>query len=64
VPKVTDSLYDLLASEEDAGVCTDISEDACRYVPASFVEAPPFVLALLVPLRESGSLIPQLPIAT
>jgi hypothetical protein len=81
-----------LANEEDARVCTDISDEACRYVPANFlrivgssiltktgdalinpktvlawlvnfVGAPAFVLALLVPVRESGSLIPQLAIA-
>jgi predicted MFS family arabinose efflux permease len=91
-PITIESIYDRLANEEDARVCTDISDEACRYVPAnflrivgssiltktgdalinpktvlawlvSFVGAPAFVLALLVPLRESGSLIPQLAIA-
>ncbi len=87
-----ESLYDRLANEEDARVCTDISEEACNRVPANFVRlvgstllsktadalinpktvlawlvqsvgAPAFVLALLVPVRESGSLLPQLAIA-
>jgi predicted MFS family arabinose efflux permease len=92
VSRVVESLYDRLANEEDARVCTDISEEACRFVPSNFVRivgasvltktgdalinpktvlawlisfmgAPAFVLALLVPVRESGSLIPQLAIA-
>ncbi len=87
-----DSIYERLANEEDARVCKDISDEACRYVPAnfvrivgssiltktgdalinpktvlawlvSFVGAPAYVMALLVPVRESGSLIPQLLIA-
>jgi len=90
--RIADTLYDRLANEEDARVCLDISDDACRYVPLNFVRivgasimtktgdalinpktvlawlvnfvgAPAFVLALLVPLRESGSMIPQLAIA-
>jgi hypothetical protein len=93
VSRVVDSIYDRLANEEDARVCKDISDEACRYVPANFLRivgasiltktgdalinpktvlawlinfmgAPAFVLALLVPVRESGSLIPQLAIAT
>lgn len=87
-----ENLYELLANEEDARVCQDISEEACRYVPANFLRiilsnlltktgdalinpktvlpwliqfmgAPAYVLALLVPVRESGSLVPQLAIA-
>jgi len=90
--KIADSIHDRLANEENARVCTDISDYACRYVPINFVRivgsslltktgdalinpktvlawlvnfvgAPAFVLALLVPLRESGSMIPQLGIA-
>jgi predicted MFS family arabinose efflux permease len=90
---MVNGIYDRLANEDDARVCTDISDDACRYVPINFVRivssslltktgdalinpktvlawlvnfvgAPAFVLALLVPLRESGSMIPQLAIAT
>jgi predicted MFS family arabinose efflux permease len=90
--RAVDSIYDRLANEEDARVCTEISDEACRYVPVNFLRiigssiltktgdalinpktvlawlvnfmgAPGFVLALLVPVRESGSLIPQLAIA-
>ncbi|MGD8425765.1 MAG: MFS transporter, partial [Gammaproteobacteria bacterium] len=86
---IADSLYEKLTNQEDARVCEDISEQACRETPRSFVlillssfltkvgdavaspkttlawvttvvGAPEFVLGLLVPLRESGSLIPQL----
>jgi hypothetical protein len=93
VSRAVDSIYERLANEEDARVCTDISDEACRYVPANFLRivgssiltktgdalinpktvlawlvnfmgAPAYVLALLVPVRESGSLIPQLAIAT
>ena len=85
-------LYENLVDEEDARVCTDISEDACRYVPVnffliilantltkladelsnpktvlawllSFVQAPVYLIGLLVPIRESGSMLPQLLIA-
>ncbi len=83
------SVYEKLTNEEDARVCAEIGEDACREAPSSFglllasylltklgdalaspkttlawltgaVGAPAFVLAFLVPIRESGSLIPQL----
>jgi len=86
-----DRLYALVANEEDARACTEISDDACRVVPGNFflmlsslvltkigdllvspklvlswllgsVGAPPFLIAWLVPIRESGSLIPQLAI--
>lgn len=86
---IADSLYEKLTNQEDARVCEDISEQACRETPRSFVlillssfltkvgdavaspkttlawvttvvGAPEFILGLLVPLRESGSLIPQL----
>ncbi len=87
--KVSDAIYDALTNEEDARLCKDIGEDACREAPQSFsllllsycltklgdaianpkttlawliaiVGAPAFVLGLLVPIRESGSMIPQL----
>ncbi|MDX1694295.1 MAG: MFS transporter [Ketobacteraceae bacterium] len=87
--KTIEQLYAYLADEEDARVCTDISDDACRVVPGNFfrillaqvctklgdalantktvlpwvmnsVGAPTFLSGLLVPVRESGSLIPQL----
>ena len=86
---LTRDLYEKLTNEEDARLCRDIDERACRESPRSFfyllvsyfftklgdavaspkttlawlttaVGAPAFVLGLLVPLRESGSLIPQL----
>ena len=86
---LTKDLYEKLTNEEDARLCRDIDERACRESPRSFfyllvsyfftklgdaiaspkttlawlttaVGAPAFVLGLLVPLRESGSLIPQL----
>ncbi|MDF1822078.1 MAG: MFS transporter [Alcanivoracaceae bacterium] len=84
-----EKLYALIANEEDARVCTDIPDAACREVPGNFmrilaslvltklgdlVTSPKTVLAwvmgtlgaspvlsgLLVPVRESGSLLPQL----
>ena len=86
-----DRLYALVANEEDARTCRDISEEACREVPGNFfkiilanvltkigdllinpktvlawligaVGAPGALAGLLVPIRESGSLIPQLAI--
>ncbi|MEJ2534788.1 MAG: MFS transporter [Gammaproteobacteria bacterium] len=89
---ITDDLYQKLVNEEDARVCRDISDDACRETPGNFlrligayfltklgdavaspktvlawvtnaVGAPAWVLGFLVPIRESGSLIPQLLIA-
>ena len=84
-------LYALVANEEDARTCADISEEACREVPGNFfriilanaltkigdllinpktvlawlivaVGAPQALVGVLVPIRESGSLIPQLAI--
>lgn len=84
-------LYALVANEEDARTCTDISDEACREVPGNFfrivlanvltkigdllinpktvlawlivaVGAPAALVGVLVPIRESGSLIPQLAI--
>jgi hypothetical protein len=86
---LTEDLYEKLTNEEDARLCRDIDERACRESPRSFiyllasyfftkfgdaiaspkttlawlttaVGAPAFVLGLLIPIRESGSLIPQL----
>jgi MFS family permease len=86
---IADTLYEALTNEEDARVCADISDSACRETPRNFalllasycftklgdaiaspkttlawltsvVGAPAFVLGLLVPVRESGSMIPQL----
>lgn len=87
--QITENLYALVANEEDARICKDISEDACREVPGNFftiatasvltklgdnlaspktvltwlmgyVGAPLYLVAMLVPLRESGSMLPQL----
>ncbi len=59
VSQAVENAYKRLASEEDARVCTDISDEACHYVLVNFMGAPGYVMALLVPARESGSLIPQ-----
>lgn len=85
----SDFIYELLTNEEDARLCRDIGDDACREAPQSFVlillsycmtklgdaiaspkttlawltsvvGAPAFVLGLIVPIRESGSMVPQL----
>lgn len=87
-----ENLYTKLVNEEDARVCRDIPDQACREVPGNFflmiasyvltklgdsvanpkttltwmmdaVGAPIALTGLLVPVRESGSLIPQLGIA-
>lgn len=86
---LADELYAKLTNEEDARLCADISDQACRATPRSFVlilcsyfftklgdaiaspkttltwvcnvlGAPAFVIGFLVPLRESGSMLPQL----
>lgn len=84
----TERLYSLIANEEDARVCTDIPDEACREVPRNFflilgsniltklgdlLVSPktvlawllsaigaPALVAWLVPIRESGSMIPQM----
>jgi hypothetical protein len=85
-------LYDLVTGDEDARVCRDIPESACREQPRSFfaqlvaqaltkvgdgladaktvlawllaaLGAPAAFVGLLVPLRESLSLLPQLVVA-
>ncbi|MCM0612797.1 MFS transporter [Marinobacter sediminum] len=86
-----DQLYGLIANEEDARVCKDIPEEACREVPRNFflilasnvltklgdllispktvlawlmsAVGAPALVAWLVPIRESGSLVPQMVIA-
>ncbi|MEE4330660.1 MAG: MFS transporter [Wenzhouxiangella sp.] len=84
-----DQAYQKLVNEEDARVCRDIDDEACRVVPGNFflhiitqfltklgdavanpktilawmlsaLGAPGIFTAFLVPIRESGSLIPQL----
>jgi MFS family permease len=88
-----EGIYQKLVNEEDARVCKDIDDDACRVVPGNFflqvitqfftklgdsianpktilawllaaLSAPGVFTAFLVPVRESGSLIPQLLIAS
>ncbi|EMP56113.1 hypothetical protein MSNKSG1_09578 [Marinobacter santoriniensis NKSG1] len=86
-----DQLYGLIANEEDARVCKDIPEEACREVPRNFflilasnvltklgdllispktvlawlmsAVGAPAMVAWLVPIRESGSMVPQMVIA-
>lgn len=89
IAAATERLYALVANEEDARLCTDIPDSACREVPGNFfrilaslvmtnvgdllaspkvvlawllgtVGAPAPLIGWLVPVRESGSLIPQL----
>ncbi|MBW4933960.1 MFS transporter [Marinobacter sp. F4206] len=83
-----DQLYSLIANEEDARVCKDIPEEACREVPRNFflilasnvltklgdllispktvlawlmsAVGAPALVAWLVPIREAGSLVPQM----
>lgn len=83
-----DQLYGLIANEEDARVCKDIPEEACREVPRNFflilasnvltklgdllispktvlawlmsAVGAPALVAWLVPIRESGSMVPQM----
>ncbi|MGD2129542.1 MAG: hypothetical protein PVJ33_04185 [Lysobacterales bacterium] len=86
---LADELYLKLTNEEDARVCEDISDEACRATPRSFVlilasyfftklgdavaspkttlawvcnvlGVPAFIIGFLVPVRESGSMLPQL----
>lgn len=87
-PNTADQLYSLIANEEDARVCTDLPEDACREVPRNFflilasnvltklgdllispktvlawllnAVGAPALVAWLVPIRESGSMLPQM----
>lgn len=89
---LADDLYSKLVNEEDARVCSDISDLACRETPRNFllilfsngmtklgdalaspktllpwmaasIAVPAWIIGLLVPIRESGSLVPQLAIA-
>jgi MFS family permease len=89
VSQPIETLYSLVANEEDARSCRELDDDACRWVPRNFfvylgssaltklgdalsnpktvlawvlgaVGAPAALVALLVPIRESGSMLPQL----
>lgn len=84
-----EKLYRLLTKEEVDRVCTDITDEACRYIPRNFfiqifsqiftklgdtlsnpktvlswlmsyVNAPMHLISLIVPIRESGSMLPQI----
>ncbi len=84
-----ETLYGLVAEDEDARSCRDLDDSACHWVPRNFfvylfshtltnlgdslaspktvlawvmttVGAPTAMVALLVPIRESGSMLPQL----
>lgn len=86
-----ENLYDLIAGDEDARVCKELPEEACRVVPGNFfiqlasqlatklgdalsdpkivltwllqsLGAPAAAVGALVPVREAGSLLPQLAI--
>lgn len=85
-------LYDLATGDEDARVCKDIPDGACRHQPRNYfahilaliatksgdllmnvktvlawvlsaLGAPTWMISLLVPIRESLSLLPQLAVA-
>ncbi len=91
-PRPIIALYETIAGDEDARVCKDIPESACRAQPVNFVVhlvantlskigdelasarlvlawllgalgAPAAFAGFLVPIRESGSLLPQLFVA-
>jgi hypothetical protein len=93
LPRPAATVYDLVAGDEDARVCKDIPESACREMPRNFflhliantaskigdelasaklvlawlmaaLGAPAFLAGFLVPVRESGSLLPQLFVAS
>jgi hypothetical protein len=84
-----ETLYGLVAEDEDARSCRDLDDSACHWVPRNFfvylfsntltklgdslaspktvlawvmatVGAPTAMVAMLVPIRESGSMLPQL----
>lgn len=85
-------LYDMVTGDENARVCRDISDDACREQPTNFfihlvallanksgdliaspklvlpwllgaLGSPVWMIGMLVPIRESLALLPQLAIA-
>jgi hypothetical protein len=91
-PGPTRDLYDLLTGDDEARVCKDIPDEACKEQPTSFfihagsltltklgdgladpklvlawllssLGAPGYLIGLLVPVRESLSLLPQLAVA-
>ncbi len=93
IRKGIESAYARIHNEEDARVCKEIPEDACKYSPVNFflliisgtftrlgdalsnpktvltwlmgyVNAPLYLISFLVPIRESGSMLPQIFIAS
>jgi uncharacterized protein with PQ loop repeat len=87
--RLFEDIYDKINNEEDARICKDIDDNACRYTPANyfiilisntltkigdtlsnpktvlawlmnFVGAPVYLISFIVPIRESGSMLPQL----
>lgn len=89
---IKNQLYEVLTGDEEARVCRDIPEDACRHQPRNFLThvvslaatktgdgladpklvlawllgtlgAPAAAIGMLVPVRESLALLPQLLIA-
>lgn len=89
---LAERLFAAVYEDDDARVCKDISDAACRVVPGNFLrntlalaltklgdalmnpkttlpwlltslQAPGWVASFLVPVRESGSMLPQLAIA-
>lgn len=92
ITRFVDSIYDLVNDEEDARICRDIKEEACKEAPGNYflilvsntltkigdelsnpktvlswimnaLNAPVALISFIVPIRESGSMIPQLVIA-
>ena len=88
-----ENIYDFINNEEDARICKDIEESACRSTPKnyflilisntltslgdtlsnpktvlawlmSYVNAPVYLISFIVPIRESGSMLPQIVIAS
>ncbi|MEJ1223204.1 MFS transporter [Sediminicola sp. 1XM1-17] len=88
-----EKVYDFINNEEDARICKDIDESACRSTPKnyflilisntltslgdtlsnpktvlawlmSYVNAPVYLISFIVPIRESGSMLPQIVIAS
>ena len=88
-----EKIYDRINNEENTRVCTDISAEACKYLPLNYfliiisktltklgdvlsnpktvlawlmtyVNAPLYLISFLVPIRESGSMLPQIIIAS
>lgn len=88
-----EKIYDFINNEEDARICKDIDESACKSTPKnyflimisntltslgdtlsnpktvlawlmSYVNAPVYLISFIVPIRESGSMLPQIIIAS